>query len=743
MCWVRFCFCIGILFCGTMGWAQHQLTGKILDGQTHAGLVGASIYFPELHRGVASSESGEFHISGLAHGKQLMQVSHVGYESFFMRIDLASDSSMQIVLKTSLIQMQEVIITGSQSQSPTETTFNVSQITREQMTQNGALSISDGVSRMPGVSQLTTGPGISKPVIRGLYGNRIQINVNGLRFDNQQWQDEHGLGLSDLGIDRVEVIRGPASVLYGSDAMGGVLNIIEEKPAPVNTEVKDFSTRLYSNTYGLSLNYGVKKSSENRWKKMRAGFDNHADYSDGNGNRVLNSRFASYNLKASWGRNKENSVHVFNLMASHSLFGFVFDSLSRKKDDGRLSRSFDGPHHIVSFAQASSENTYYKNKRKIKFNAGLISNLRLEDEGGGGISLAMLLNTINALGQITQPIGDNGEWTYGTSFMFQSNTNFGGRIIVPNAITGEASAFTFYKQHVNRWLLEGGLRYDRKFIGTFATSSLNVIGNDSPTQEILPFNNFYNAANFSVGAGYNFTEKLSIKFNGTTGYRPGNLAELSSNGLHEGTLRWEIGLPTAKIEQNLNLEGSLHYNTQLFRASASAYNNHFNNFLYLAPTGKEYYGFHIYHYEQTNATLQGGELMMEWNPFGSPVELSSSYSFIDAEKDDGSYLPFIPANKVMGEVKLHLKSSGAISSPVVRVGGNYFFDQSHPAHFETSTAGYFLLHAGATGQWKKISLSVVCNNLLNVNYYDHLSRFKYYGIANMGRNIVLGMNFKL
>ena len=742
MGWVRICSCIGIFFCGTMGYAQYQLSGKILDAQTQAGLGGASVYFPELHRGVASSANGEFQILGQTQGKQLMQVSHVGYESFFVRIDLTHDSSMQILLTASRIQMQEVVITGSQSQSPGETTFNTSQMTREQMSEAGALSISDGISRMPGISQLTTGPGISKPVIRGLYGNRIQINVNGLRFDNQQWQDEHGLGLSDIGVDRVEVIRGPASVLYGSDAMGGVLSIIEEKPALVNTEVKDFSTRVYSNTFGLSLNYGIRKSSENRWKKMRFGFDNHADYSDGNNNRVLNSRFASYNFKASWGRNKENSVHVFNVMASHSLFGFVFDSLSRKIEDGRLSRSFDGPHHIVSFAQASTENTYYKDGKKIKFNAGFISNLRLEDEGGG-ISLAMLLNTINALGQVTQNVGTQGEWTYGASLMFQSNTNFGSRIIVPNAITGEASAFTFYKQFVNRWLFEGGLRYDRKFIETFATGSLNVAGNDSPTKEILPFTNFYNAANFSGGVGYNFTKEFSVKFNGTSGYRPGNLAELSSNGLHEGTLRWEIGLPMAKVEQNINLEGSLHYDTPLLSASASVYHNHFNNFLYLAPTGKEYYGFNIYQYEQADATLQGGELMLDWNPFGSPVELSSAYGFIKAEKDNGSYLPFIPANKMMGEVKLHLKSSTSFTSPIVRVGGNYFFDQNHPAQFETSTAGYFLLHAGVTGQWKKVSITLVCNNLLNVNYYDHLSRFKYYGIANMGRNIVLGMNFNL
>ena len=713
-----------------------------MDAQTSQALSNASLYFPELHRGTASFTDGSFQLNGLRRGKFLLQVSHIGYESIFITLKIQNDSTLEIALQPTWIEMKEVVVTGTQSQSPKETTFNIAQMLQSEIQQSGALSISDAISGLPGVSQLTTGAGISKPVIRGLYGNRIQVNVNGMRFDNQQWQDEHGLGLSDIGVDRVEVIKGPISVLYGSDAMGGVLNILEEKPAPINTKEKDLSARLYSNTYGLSLNYGAKKSSEDRWRKIRFGFDNHADYSDGNNNRVLNSRFASYNLKAGWGHNKENSVHALNVSGSFSEFGFVFDSLARKEEDHRLSRSFDGPHHIVGFGQASSENTFYKVRKKIKLNAGFISNLRMEDEGGGGISLSMLLNTLNVISQVTQPVGKNGEWTYGGSFMFQTNTNFGGRIIVPDAITGEASVQTFYRHHTGKWLLEGGFRYDYRLITTFATGTLNTSGNDSPTTEILPFSNFYQAVNISAGLGYNFADQFSFHANASTGYRPGNLAELSSNGLHEGTLRWEIGLPDAKIEQNLNVEGSLHYEISQLRASASIYRNHFNNFFYLNPTGKEYYGFAIYQYEQTDATLQGGELTFEWNPSGLPIDFNAAYSFISARKDEGGYLPFIPANKVMGELKLHTKSIGKISSPVFRVGGNYVFDQNHPAQFETATNGYFLLNAGITGQLKKISLSLVCNNLLDKNYYDHLSRFKYYGIANMGRNIVIGMNIK-
>ena len=733
------CLMTAITFCT----AQHQLTGTVLEFQSDKVIPGASVYFSELSLGTASDEFGEFKIDGLKRGKFLVQISHIGYESFFALLDVPSDSVLRVFLRPSLIEVKEVVVYGKQSQAPKETTFNIAQLTSAEIAQSGSFNISDAMSRLPGVSQLTMGIGISKPVIRGLFGNRIQVNVSGMRFDNQQWQDEHGLGLSDIGIDKLEVIKGPLSVLYGSDANGGVINVIEEKPAPVNSTARDLAAKIYSNTYGLSMNYGLKKSSSDRWKIFRLGLDSHSDYNDGNNDRVLNSRFASYNAKAAWGRNKESRTRVIRVSGSFSEFGFVFDSLSRKKEDDRLSRTFDGPHHLVGFAQATIENTIFKNEKKIKLNGGIISNLRMEDEGGGGISLSMLLNTMNAVGQITKPIGKNSEWTYGSSLMFQTNTNFGGRIIVPDAITGEGSLFSFYKTATNRFLVEAGGRYDVRFIETFVTNTLNRPDNpDSPTDEIFPFREVYHAFNLSAGFGFDFTDQFYFRSNVSTGYRPGNLAELSSNGLHEGSLRWEIGMRDAEIEQNMNVEASLNFNSANLKGQVSLYRNQFRNFFYLAPTGEEYFGFGIYQYMQSDAVLQGGELSFDWNPAATPLTISSSYSFVEGEKEDGEPLPFIPANKILTEIKIHFRSGRDLLNPSFKIGGTYISDQTKPAQFETRTDGYFLLNAGLSAQWKETNVSLVANNLLNNTYYDHLSRFKYYGIANIGCNVVLSLNFK-
>jgi iron complex outermembrane receptor protein len=723
--------------------AQNTLKGKVYDIQSGSALSGASLYFPELHTGGASSAGGFFQLKIARDGKYLLQISHVGYENYFLTINSPGDSSIAIGLQPSLIQIREVVVTGNQVVNPEKTSFNVLQLSAQQIRESGALSISDAVSRLPGASQLTTGVGISKPVIRGLYGNRIQVNVNGMRFDNQQWQDEHGLGLTDMGIDRIEIIKGPASVLYGSDAMGGVLNIIEEKPALVDSTIRDLNLRLFSNTFGITGNYGVRKTSGNKWKRFRVGFDNHADYSDGAGKRVLNSRFDSYNLKLSAGVQKEKRSRVNNLFASFSRFGFVFDSIARKEEDGRLSRSFDGPHHEVFLLQGTSENMFYKAGSKVKLNFGATSNLRMEDEGGGGISLSMLLNSINALVQVEKPLPGKSELIYGASILGQTNTNFGGRIIVPDALTAEGSLFSLYRYSGERWLVETGVRYDRKFIGTYATGSLNVVGNESPTQEIVPFNKSYNAINLSLGSAINLPADFSIKINGSTGYRPGNLAELSSNGLHEGSLRWEIGMSDAKIEQNFNAEATLHYEVTNFRSSLSVYQNRFWNYIYLAPTGKEYFGFQIYHFEQADATLKGGEFLLDWNPSSSKIQITSAFSFITAKRSDGEYLPFIPPNKINGGVRYFLDNVAALKNTVARIGLTHVFAQKHPAVFETSTPAYFLLDAGVSCERKQMKFSLTCNNLLNKTYYDHLSRFKYYGIYNMGRNVVLGVTISM
>ncbi len=725
-------------------YAQTSLSGVVTDAGTKLPLPGVSVYIPELKTGVNTAADGTYNLSVLQDGQVVVQFSFMGYETFFTTVRFGEDNHvLDVALHTSQMELKEVKVMGTQNSSPKETPFTIDAISIKEIRENGSLSISDAVAKLPGVSQLTTGAGISKPVIRGLYGNRVQVNVMGLRFDNQQWQDEHGLGLSDMGIDRVEIIKGPATLMYGSDALGGVLNVVEEKPAPLNTTKQNFNLKLLTNTFGIGADYGIKKTDEKKWWRLRLGAESNGDYSSSGNKRVLNSRFANYNLKASVGFKKGISTSVNNAYVSFSQFGFVFDSLDRKELDSRISRTFDGPHHTVFFGVLSSENTFYLGRTKMNLNGGYICNLRQEQEGGSKISLNMLLNTFSLLYQTVTSVGRYGEWINGISLMGQLNSNYGSRTIIPDAFTFEDGWFSLYKWKFKKAVIETGIRYDTRYIKTSFTETIN-----GPGSEIQPFSKNLNIFNGSAGLAWNPLEYLNIKAHVSTGYRSGNLAELSANGLHEGTSRWEIGNPNLKAEQNICSELGFAYELgEQVELNVTGYYNRFFNYIYLAPTGTEYFGFNIYRYMQTNATLAGGEASLDIHPaFAKWMDAKVSYAHLDARRDNGMWLPFIPANKVNGDLRFLFGGKKKFSNGFIKAGCNYVFAQNRPAEFETSTQAYFLLNAGLGGNLnfakQTLNISLVCTNLTDAAYVDHLSRFKYYGINNMGRNIVLNLGLQ-
>jgi iron complex outermembrane receptor protein len=647
----------------------------------------------------------------------------------------------QVIAQDSTVLLKEVVVSGLKSTRPSGTPLNISSLPVSVIRSNGSFNISDALAKLPGISQVTTGPGISKPVIRGLYGNRVTAVLSGLRFDNQQWQDEHGLGLNDMGIDRVEIIKGPVALLYGSEAIGGIINIIEETPAVANTMTGEFNTRLFSNTYGLYSEIGFKGASETKSWRLRAGINSNADYSDGNNKRILNSRFGGYYLKGSYGFHKNNWNSYNNLNSSLDNFGFItIDNQSAKKPDGRLSRSMDGPHHTVLLNTFSSQNTISLRSSTIKFNTGLQSNLRLENEGGNKISLEMLLSTFLYNIQWIKPLNNTTELIAANQFIFENNTNFGSRKIIPDANMIESGLSVFLKKTFDRLILETGIGTAIRNINTFETPTVN-----SPDRDIRPFNKTRPSVNGAFGVSFNPNDDLNFKINLSSGFRSGNLAELSSNGLHEGTLRWEIGDPDLKIEQNINSEFSVNYTGSDFSVSAAGFYNHFNNYIFLNPSGIEYLGFDVYKYEQASAHLYGGEAGLGIHPETAKwLNYSASFSTVTGKLSKSDYLPFIPADKIQQQVTI-ASTEKKTHSLSFDISSDHVFAQTHPARFETPTSAYTLLNGGASlsihHPGRDITISLQANNILNKTYYDHLSRFKEYGIHNIGRNIAININY--
>ncbi len=146
--------------------------------------------------------------------------------------------------------MDEVILSAPFDKLQSENVMKIESKSMETLKKAGAPTLMQGISNIPGVAEITTGTGIGKPVIRGLSGNRVLVYTQGVRLENQQFGNEHGLGMNDSGIESVEVIKGPASLLYGSDALGGVLYLNPEKFAYQGETKVDVSQSFFSNTLG-------------------------------------------------------------------------------------------------------------------------------------------------------------------------------------------------------------------------------------------------------------------------------------------------------------------------------------------------------------------------------------------------------------------------------------------------------------------------------------------------------------
>jgi len=634
--------------------------------------------------------------------------------------------------------LKEVVVSGIRTSLVKETSLNIQSLSVSKIRQSGALNVSDALSKLPGISQLTTGPAISKPVIRGLYGNRVLAVLSGLKFDNQQWQDEHGLGLNDVGIDRIEVIKGPASLLYGSEAIGGILNIIEEAPNKPGEKNGDVNVGLFSNTYGLSVDGGIRSATDkNNWG-IRVGLNSNADYSDGDKDRIQNSRFAGYYLKGSYGFIKSRWTSSNHFMSSLDKFGFITaDNSNSFLYDGRWSRSMKGPHHTVFLNILSSQNKISLKNSSLDVNLGFQSNLRLEDEGDNHISLNMLLSTFLWHVMWNKQLSSNTELVLSNNSQFENNTNYGSRIIIPDANTTESGFSVFIKSKMRKLVLETGIGFSLRNIHTFETLGVNT-----PDKSIAPFDKTLPGLNGSAGFAWNPNNNWNLKANIGTGFRSGNLAELSSDGLHEGTLRYEIGDPNLKIEQNINSEISVNYSSRNFQFSVAAYLNHFLNYIYLAPTGTQYLGFDVFKYEQFDADLYGSESTLGINfPFYERLRFETNFSIVTGKLSGGTYLPFIPPAKWTQQLQFKFENGKRLNNVFFFVMTEEHFAQDNPAEFETPTDAYWLLNAGLNGNWRTrdrtFMFSITGNNLLNRNYYDHLSRFKEYDIHNIGRNIII------
>ncbi len=712
--------------------AQNTIKGKITD-QENEPLTGASIYIPELNKGTVTDVNGNYEIQNIPNGEIKLQYSFVGFATQIKSFNVNNENiEANISMKQTPVEAEEIVVTAGYNSSQHENAIKIDLLKSKKIAASGSPTLIETFANVPGVDMISKGTGVAKPVIRGLSMTNILMLNNGVKMENFQFSENHPFIIDEFGIDRIEIIKGPASLLYGSDAIGGVINIIKEKPAPTGKIIGDFNMQYHSNTEGFVNNLGIKGSSENFFWGLRAGIKSHADYKNGNGDYVPNTRFNEKSFKATLGLNK--SFGLFRLYYDYNrpkLGMCVGDVVPLITENGKENKLWyqDLTSHIIS-----TRNSIFLRNYKIELNASYqMNNRRLQtDESKPAFEMVdMQLNTFSYEIKTHFPSSGNSEYIIGLHGAKKTNRNDEApNHVLPDADVNDFSVFGL-AQHVffKKLKAQAGIRYDFRSISTEEETNTEAVDKD------------YGNISGSVGATYRLNEDFLLRANIASAYRTPNIAELTQNGLH-GT-RYEQGNPDLKSQRSYEADFSAHFHSKLVMVDVALFYNRINNYIFIAPTNNTTTGGStIYQYAQTNSKIYGSELVVNILPL-KWLHLKTTYAYLLGKQDDGNYLPFIPQNKLRFEINIQKREISFLKNPFFRIGGLYAAKQNNPAMFETETDSYFLLNAGIGTDIKwasqMLSLSVQANNLLNETYIDHLSTLKEIGYQNIGRNISINL----
>ncbi len=733
--------------------SQNTLTGKITDSESGEPLEQVSVYIPQLENGTVTDQDGNYSLNNLPEGSYKLVISYIGFETYSTSYEInAGSNQFDYKMVPSVIEMDEIVLSTPFHKLQRENVMKVEQKSMEELKQQGGITLSEGITNIPGVSSVSTGVGIGKPVIRGLSFNRVLVYTQGVRLENQQYGGEHGLGINDAGISSVEVIKGPASLLYGSDALGGVLYLNPEKFESAGETSGDVNMRYFTNTLGYNANAGFKTSGDKLKFLVRGAYASNADYETGDGTSVTNTRFNEADLKT-------GLAYQASTFKTELRYNYNTSELGIPEEIGVQNNDRDPlePYQELSTHILSSKNNIFFKKSSLEATFGYTVNNRkefeehhheehegeehMEEEGEEGAALDMRLSTFNYNLQF------NPQWgkmttIFGIQGMHQKNENFGEEVLVPDAITNDFGVLATSHIHFDKSDLQIGLRYDLRSINGEES------GIEGDEEYIPALSKDFNSFNAAVGYRMDLTQSIIGRLNFATGFRAPNLSELSSNGLHSGANRVEIGNPDLDSEQNFQIDLALEYGNKHIEAYVNTFYNIVNDYIYLEPTGEFRELDPIYDFQQQNAILYGGEFGFHLHPH--PIDwlhLESSYDIVFGELEDNSNLPLIPANRWTNTFRVEWNKKNQDYKCYAFVTLQTYFDQNKVGDFETKTSRYNLFNVGVGGDMKifnqKVGYSITGNNLFDKNYISHLSRLKADGIANIGRNISFNLNVPL
>lgn len=775
--------------------AQHTLFGTIKDEISKEPLINATFYIADLKMGTAADLNGKYQIQNIPNGTYLCEVKYVGYKTQALYIAIKQNTNQDFLLTAAVSELNDVVVTAvTRSTELKESPLIIKPMDKNMLNQNAATNLIDALKNIPGVNQITTGAAVSKPTIRGLGYNRVITLYDGIRQEGQQWGDEHGIEIDEYAIDRVEIVKGAGSLMYGSDGIAGVLNFISPKAPPLETIKTEWIANYQTNNnlFGYSLSNAGNKCGL-QWlarvsTKLAGNYQNKYD------GKVYNSGFTELDGGLFLGVNKSWGYSHFNFNSFNTKIGitegerdnlgrFTFPSPSGNmltaSDKELKGHAIGFPHQVVNHIRAISNNYFITEKGTINFDIGFQNNQRKEFSDVANPTEKALYFDLSSLNYNFRynlnPI-QGWETSAGIGGMAQQNVNRGKEFLIPAYNLLDIGGFLFAQKKWNQKLIfAGGVRFDNRNIAT-KSLFLDSLGNSVLTKsantdiKFTALNKNYQNFSSSIGLTYQINAISTLKMNFAQGFRAPNIAEISSNGVHEGTFRYEYGNSRLIPEISRQMDIAYFVNSDHVTLEITPFVNFIKNYIFLEklttkngqdsiPDPKD--PVPAYQFAQGNARLLGGEFYLDVHPHPYDwLHIENSFSFVRAiqqnQPDSTKNLPLIPAPKYKGELRAQFKTAGEkLSNAYIKVGIDHYFKQDKfYAAFgtETFTAAYTLINAGIGGDIKafgrKDGLSIYLNadNLGDIAYQNHLSRLKYapenavtgrMGIFNTGRNFSL------
>lgn len=709
--------------------SQNTLSGTVSDKNGQS--IDATIFLPKLEKGTLTDFDGNYNLTNIPNGTFSVVFSSLGFETVSKEITFLNNSQekLDIEMTESVVEMDEVIVSTPFHKLQRENVMKVDRISSEEIMQSGALTLAEGIKEIPGVSTISTGVGIGKPVIRGLSSNRVLTYTQGVRLENQQFGGEHGLGINAEGVESIEVIKGPASLLYGSDALGGVLYINPEKFAPENQTRGEIKSNYSTNTLGSSTTMAVKSSQEKFKFIARGTYATNSDYKTGNNERATLSRFNETDFKTGFRFQNEKFKSTLRYNYNQSKLG-----LPEEIGEQTTSKKMELPYQKIDNHILSSNNKIFLKNSSLDVILSYLFNDRNEFAEDFKVpALRLRLNTYGYNIRYNLPEIKDFETIIGVQGIYQTNKNLGEELLIPNATKNDFGVMVTSHYHIGEIGLQGGVRFDTR---TITTEEAGTLGEQD---YIAAIDKNFSSFNAALGAKFNFLSYITVRLNLASGFRAPNLAELTSNGVHEGTNRYEIGNADLKNEQNFQADLSLEFKNDHFEVFANGFYNHINNYIFIEPTNDIIEENQVYIYNQNNAELYGGEFGLHFHPHPLDwLHIKSTFEMVTEKLSNNNYLPLQPANSLNNTLKVDFNDFGILKNSFFSTTYKNTFDQNNVGEFETPTSGYNLLNmaVGTQISFNKIKayISISGNNLTDKAYISHLSRLKADGIENIGRN---------